>query len=49
MTFRLPIALVFFIVGLICYAISKRPALTKKEERELKELDRELARICGGK
>lgn len=46
---RLPIALILFTAGLICYAMSKRPALTKKEQRELRELDNELSRLYGGK
>lgn len=46
---RIIIVIVLFIVGLICYAISQRPALSKKEEKELRELDNELARLYGGK
>lgn len=37
------------ITGLICLAISKRAALSKKEEQELKELDNEISRLYGGK
>lgn len=44
---RLPVSLAFIIAGLICYLIAQRPALSKKEEEELKELDRELSRLYG--
>lgn len=37
------------IIALICYLISKRPALSKKEEKELQELDNEISRLYGGK
>lgn len=37
------------ITGLICLAISKRPALSKKEEKELKELDDIIAKTYGFK
>ena len=46
---RLPIAIAFLIAGLVCYVLSQRPALSKKEEKQLKELDKELARLYGGK
>lgn len=46
---RIIIAIVLFMVGLVCLAISKRPALIKKEEQELKELDDIIARTYGGK
>ena len=46
---RLPVALAFIIAGLICYLIAQRPALSKKEERELKELDDIIARTYGFK
>lgn len=37
------------IIALICYLISKRPALSKKEEQELKELDDIIAKTYGFK
>ena len=43
------IALAFIIAGLICFIISQRPALSKKEEKELKELDDIIARTYGFK
>lgn len=46
---RLPVALAFMIAGVICYLISKRPALSKKEEKELKELDDTIAETYGFK
>lgn len=46
---RLPIAILILIAGLICYIVSKRPALSKKEERELKKLDKIIAEMFGGK
>lgn len=46
---RIPVALILVIAGLICYAIAIRPALSKKEEKELKELDNEISRLYGGK
>ena len=36
-------------IALICYLISKIPALNKKEEKELQELDNEISRLYGGK
>ncbi len=41
--------IVLFMAGLICYLISKRPALSKKEEKVLQELDNEISRLYGGK
>ncbi|MFQ9977098.1 hypothetical protein [Clostridium cadaveris] len=46
---RLPVAVAFMIIGLICYVISQRPVLSKKEEKELQELDNEISRLYGGK
>ncbi len=46
---RLPVALLLMVAGLVCYIISTRPALSKKEEKELRDLDNELARLYGGK
>lgn len=46
---RIIIALAFIIAGLICFIISQRPALSKKEEQELKELDDIIARTYGFK
>ena len=48
---RLPVALVLvlFIAGLICYLISQRPALSKKEEKELKKLDDIISETYGFK
>ena len=46
---RLPIALALIIIGLICYMVAHRPALSKKEERELKQLDNKIAELFGGK
>lgn len=43
------ISSILMIIALICYLISKRPALSKKEERELKELDDIIARTYGFK
>lgn len=37
------------IIALICYLISKRPSLSKKEEKELKELDDIIAKTYGFK
>lgn len=36
-------------IALICYLISKRPALSKREERELKELEDIIAKTYGFK
>ncbi|MDB2088102.1 hypothetical protein PM004_02075 [Clostridium paraputrificum] len=46
---RIIISLILMIIALICYLISKRPALSKKEEKELQELDNEIIRLYGGK
>ncbi|WP_250454923.1 hypothetical protein [Clostridium tertium] len=46
---RIIISLLIFAIALICLAISKRPALTKKEEQELQELDNEISRLYGVK
>mgnify|MGYP000130767185 CR=1 FL=1 len=46
---RLPIAIAFLIAGLVCYVLSQRPALSKKEEQELKELDDIIAEAYGFK
>lgn len=46
---RIIIGLLFMVAGLICYAISQRAYLSKKEEQELKELDNEISRLYGGK
>lgn len=46
---RIIIAIVLFVAGLICYLIAQRPALSKKEEKELQELDNEISRLYGGK
>lgn len=46
---RLPVAIVFLVAGLVCYVLSQRPALSKKEEQELKELDDIIAKTYGGK
>ena len=46
---RLPIATALILAGLVCHLLSQRPALSKKEERELKELDDIIARTYGGK
>ena len=46
---RIIISLAFIIAGLICFIISQRPALSKKEEQELKELDDIIARTYGFK
>ena len=46
---RIIISLILMIIALICYLISKRPALSKKEEKELRELDNEIIRLYGGK
>lgn len=43
------ISLILMVIGLICLAISKRPALSKQEEQELKELDDIIARTYGFK
>lgn len=37
------------IIALICYLISKRPALSKKEKKELQELDDIIAKTYGFK
>lgn len=46
---RLPVALAFMIAGVICYLIAQKPALSKKEEKELKELDDIIAETYGFK
>ncbi len=46
---RLPIALAFTLASLVCYILSQRPALSKKEEKELKELDDIIAKEYGFK
>ena len=46
---RLPIALAFTLAGLVCFILSQRPALSKREEKELKELDDIIAKTYGGK
>lgn len=46
---RIIISSILMIIALICYLISKRPALSKKEEKELQELDNEISRLYGGK
>ena len=46
---RLPIALAFTLASLVCYLIAQRPALSKKEEKELKELDDTIAETYGFK
>lgn len=46
---RIIVAIVLFIAGLICYLIAQRPALSKKEEKELKELDDIIAKTYGFK
>ena len=46
---RLPTALVFIVAGAICYLLSQRPALSKREERKLKELDDIIGKTYGGK
>ena len=42
---RIIFAIVLFIAGLICYLIAQRPALSKKEEKKLKELDDIIAAL----
>lgn len=46
---RIIIGLLFMVSGLVCYILSHRPALSKKEERELKKLDKTIAEMFGGK
>lgn len=46
---RLPIAIVFMTASLICYLLSQRPALSKRDEKKLKELNDIIARAYGGK
>ena len=46
---RILISLILMIIGLICYLIARRPALSKKEEQELKELDDIIAKTYGFK
>lgn len=46
---RIPIALILIISGLICYTIAMRPALSKREKKELKELDNVISETYGGK
>lgn len=46
---RLPIAIAFLAAGLICYVLAQRPALSKGEEQELKELDDIIAKTYGFK
>ncbi|MFR1823019.1 MAG: hypothetical protein ACLSXJ_06590 [Clostridium saudiense] len=46
---RIIFAIVLFIAGLICYLIAQRPALSKKEEKKLKELDDIIAKTYGFK
>ena len=41
---RIIISSILMIIALICYLISKRPSLSKKEEKELKELDDIIAK-----
>lgn len=49
MTDRLPVVLIIITAGLICYILSKRPALNSKEKKELKRLDNVIAELFGGK
>lgn len=46
---RIIISSILMIIALICYLISQRPALSKKEEQELKELDDVIAKMYGSK
>lgn len=46
---RLPVATAFVLAGLVCYLLSLRPTLSKKEERELQELTNIIAETYGGK
>ena len=46
---RLPVALVLIIASLIWYIIAKRPALSKKEEKELEELNDIISTTYGWK
>lgn len=46
---RLLISLILFIAGLICFIISTRPALNKKEQKDLRELNDYIAKTYGGK
>lgn len=46
---RLPISIAFVLAGLVYYLIAQRPALSKKEEKELKELDDIIAETYGFK
>lgn len=46
---RIIISSILMIIALICYLISKRPSLSKKEEKELKELDDIIAKTYGFK
>lgn len=46
---RLPVAMAFILAGLVCYILSNRQALSKKEEKELKELDNIIAEAYGFK
>lgn len=46
---RLPLAIAFILAGLICYILSTIPPLSKKDEKELKELDDIIAKTYGFK
>ena len=46
---RLPVATILFLMALVSFWLSQRPLLSKKEEKELKELDDILAKLYGGK
>lgn len=46
---RLPVGMAFILAVLVCYVLSQRPALSKKEEKELKELDDTIAETYGFK
>lgn len=46
---RLPVGMAFILAGLVCYILSQRPALSKREERELKELEDIIAKTYGFK
>ncbi|WP_195245225.1 hypothetical protein [Clostridium celatum] len=46
---RIIISLILMVIALICFIISQRPALSKKEEKELKRLDNIISEMYGGK
>lgn len=46
---RIPVTIILLIVGLICLVIGNRPALNKREQKKLQELDSIIARTYGGK